>query len=240
MAAPDYEREGRLAAEIVDAIVIGDPVDLNDGNRDFLGILTETDDEAKGAVLILHGRGFHPAWPTVIQPLRTELPDEGWATLSIQLPVLGKEAKYYDYVPIFPDAHGRISAAIENLREAGYKKVVVLAHSCGAHMAMSYVRKYGAKDFDAYIGVGMGATDYKQPMAEPFPLPQIKAPMLDIFGSNDYPAVLRMAAERKTMLIEAGNDKSRQEVVLGADHYYTKEADVQALKEQILAWLNSL
>jgi vancomycin permeability regulator SanA len=28
------------------------------------------------------------------------------------MPVLGKEAKYYDYVPIFPYSHERIDAAI--------------------------------------------------------------------------------------------------------------------------------
>lgn len=241
LAKPDLEREKRLSSEIVDSIVIGDAVDLEANGNTFLGILTEAEtDEAKGAVIILHGRGFHPAWPAVIQPLRTQLPEQGWATLSIQMPVLGKEAKYYDYVPIFPNAHARIDAAIANLREEGYKKIIVLAHSCGAHMAMDYVSKNGDKNFDAYIGVGMGATDYKQPMKQPFPLPAMKVPLLDIYGENDFPAVLRMAADRKAMLKKAGNAKSTQHMIKDADHYFGKPAHVEALVPAVVDWLNTL
>lgn len=240
-SAPDYEREQRLADEIVDGIVIGDAVDLNDGTRDFLGILTEADGEkARGAVLIMHGRGFHPAWPDVIQPLRTTLPESDWATLSIQMPVIGKEAKYFDYVPLFPESYGRIQSAIKYLRDEGYEKVILLAHSCGAHMVMSYVNELGDKAFDAYISVGSGATDYKQPMMEDFPFAGMRVPVLDIYGSNDFPAVLRKAEERNQQIRQAGNVKSAQVVVEGADHYYKKSGDVEKLLEKILAWLDTL
>jgi acetyl esterase/lipase len=240
-AAPDYEREQRLTDEYIDGIVIGDAVDLNDGDRDFVGIFTEAETEKpSGAILILHGRGFTPAWPTVIQPLRTALPESGWATLSIQLPVLGKEAKYFDYVPFFPDANRRIESAIKYLRDEGFETVVVLAHSCGAHMAMSYINQHTDKTFDAYIGVGSGATDYKQPMMENFPFAEMRVPILDIYGSNDFPAVLRMAGERKQLIMKAGNSKSRQDIVEGADHYYNKPADIEKLTQQVLDWLGTL
>ncbi len=239
--APDYDRELRLRDEIVDAIVVGDPIDLNDGERDFLAVMTESDaDQLKGAVLILHGRGYHPVWPAVVQPLRERLPEEGWATLSLQMPVLGKEARYYDYVPVFPEARGRIAAGIRYLRDSGYGSVVILAHSCGTHMAMSYVRENGDGDFDAYIGVGMGATDYRQPMRRPLPLDRIGKPILDIYGSNDFPAVRRLALDRRSMLRKAGNDKSEQVMINGADHYYSMQRDVDALGDEILKWLESL
>ena len=238
---PDYEREQRLSDEYVDGIVVGDTVDLNDGERDFIGILTEAESEqAKGAILILHGRGFHPAWPTVIQPLRTSLPENGWATLSIQLPVLDKDAKYFDYVPLFPYAHSRIKPALKYLKEEGYERVVVLAHSCGGHMMMSYLNKYDDSEFDAYISVGSGATDYKQPMLEDFPFAKMKVPILDIYGSEDFPAVLRKAQERKNLIWQGGNRKSSQIVVSGADHYYTKPGNVEKLTEEISNWLENL
>jgi acetyl esterase/lipase len=238
---PDFEREQRLASEYVDAIVVGDAVELNDGERDFMGVMTEAEtDKPKGAVLIMHGRGYHPAWPTVIQPLRTMLPEQGWSTLSIQLPVLGKDAKYFDYLPIFSFAYPRIRAAIQYLREAGYERVIVLAHSCGAHMMMSYIHKNGDKEFDGYISVGSGATDYKQPMKEEFPFAGMKVPVLDIYGSNDFPAVLRMAGKRASLIKQGGNAKSAQVVVDGADHYYMKQADVEKLGAEIVKWLNTL
>lgn len=240
-AMPDFAREKRLAGEFVDTIVVGDLLQLNDGQRDFAAIMTGAEPQpSRGAVMILHGRGHHPAWPTVVQPLRTTLPDNGWGTLSLQLPVLGKDAKYYDYVPIFPAAHGRIAAGLRYLREAGYRRVVILAHSCGAHMAMSFVRTHGDNDFDAYIGIGMGATDYRQPMKRPLPLAQISKPVLDIYGANDFPAVLRLAPQRRAMIEQAGNASSRQVVIKAADHHYQQDGNTEALTGEILQWLQGL
>ena len=154
----DLEREQRLADEIVDAIFDGEPIDLprSDGNT-FLGIYTESEsDPVKGAVLILHGRGFHPDWATTVQPLRVGLIEHGWNTLSIQVPVLTKEAKYYDYVPVFPESYPRIETAIEYLKEQGNERIVLIAHSCGAHMAHFWFDDRGDKLIDAYVGLGMG------------------------------------------------------------------------------------
>jgi ribosomal protein L12E/L44/L45/RPP1/RPP2 len=40
----------------------------------------------KGALLIVHAEGEHPAWPNTTKPLHDTLPDYGWATLAISLP----------------------------------------------------------------------------------------------------------------------------------------------------------
>ena len=86
---PDYAREARLADEIVDVILDGDPVWLASGEREFLSIYTEAD-EPGTAVVILHGRGFHPDWSDTINPLRLGLVERGYSTLSLQMPVLEK------------------------------------------------------------------------------------------------------------------------------------------------------
>lgn len=41
----------------------------------------------QGGVLILHDLEQHGQWPVLIAPLREELPDYGWTTLAIELPV---------------------------------------------------------------------------------------------------------------------------------------------------------
>ena len=51
---PTMKREARLAEQIVDMILDGDPVWLEADQREFLGIYTEAD-ESRAAVLILHG-----------------------------------------------------------------------------------------------------------------------------------------------------------------------------------------
>lgn len=238
--SPDIDREQRMAEQIVDAILDGEPLQLNDGENDFLGIMTEAG-EAKGSVLILHGRGFHPDWAAVVQPLRVGLVEQGWNTLSIQMPVLDKSAKYFDYVDIFPNAGPRIEAALAHLRETYGGRIVIVAHSCGSHMAQHWILKKGDKvldQFDAYIGIGMGATDYQQPMVEPFALDRMKMPVLDVYADGDYPAVLRMARERSDMIWRGANPLSRQEVVASAGHYFEDRGG--ELTATVADWLETL
>ncbi len=234
----DLEREKRMAAEIEDVILDGEPIYLKAGAHEFLSIDTLPYGASKGAVILLHGRGYHPNWQDVIYPLRTGLAEVGWRTLSVQMPVLKKDAKYYDYVPLFPQSFPRIEAAIEHLKNAGVNNIVLLAHSCGAHMAMSWLREKGDSSIQAYIGVGMGATDYKQSMQEPFALDQLKVPVLDIYGAEDFPAVIRLAPSRISMMQKAAHPLSVQKVVPGANHYFTDKGE--SLVEVVEEWLEKL
>ncbi|MCP3688014.1 MAG: DUF3530 family protein, partial [Gammaproteobacteria bacterium] len=186
--ASDWLRERRMAEEISDIIFDGEAVSLPGVEREFLGIYTEAEMSRK-AVLVIHGRGFHPDWADAIHPLRVGLVEYGWNTLSIQMPVLAKQARYYDYVEIFDEVMPRITSALEYLKENGNKHIAIVAHSCGVHMTMHYLKQQGDDNFTAYVGISMGATDYKQPMREPFPLDMITVPVLDIYGADDYPAV---------------------------------------------------
>jgi len=237
-AASDLERERRLAEQTVDAILDGEPVDLDSGTHTFLGIHMEAEQQPeKGAVIILHGRGMHPDWAQVANPLRTALPAAGWTTLSLQMPVLEKDAKYYDYEPLFEQAGPRIDAGIRFLQRAGSKRIILLAHSCSVHMSMAWIRQQGTGVLDAYIGIGMGATDYGQPIREPLPLDKIDIPLLNIRGSEDYPAVHRLAEDIGTM-IDSMHPASAQVIVEGADHYYNDYED--ELITAVSAWLESL
>ena len=241
--ASDLAREKRMADEIVDTILDGDAVFLKAGEHKFLTIYTEAD-ESEGIAIILHGRGFHPDWQDAINPLRVGLVEAGWSTLAVQMPVLEKQAKYYDYVPLFSEAADRIDIAIAYARKQmaaskQEKKLVLIAHSCGAHMAMSWFKeKKISVVVDAYVGIGMGATDYGQPMTEPFPLEKIKVPVLDVYAENDYPAVIKMADERRRLINEAANEKSAQVVVSEADHYYVDKGD--ELTMIVSRWLDGI
>jgi hypothetical protein len=235
----DLEREKRLAQEVEAGLFTGEAVTLSYPGGEFLAIDTvpQATDKKYGAI-ILHGRGFHPDWPDVIAPLRIFLPEHGWRTLSIQLPVLDKEAKYYDYVPIFPESYPRIESAISYLRKQGIEKIALIAHSCGVHMAMAWIREKGDSSIDAFIGIGMGATDYQQPMKQPFPLDKMKVPVLDIYGDQEYPAVLRDAPVRFAAIQKAGNPRSKQISVTGADHYFRNNT-APKLNEEVLVWLKN-
>ena len=96
LMASDLAREQRMSDEIIDAILDGNPEILKADGHEFLSIYTEADN-AKGAVIVMHGRGFHPDWVDVVQPLRVNLVESGWSTLALQMPALEKSATFYDY-----------------------------------------------------------------------------------------------------------------------------------------------
>ena len=238
-SASDLEREQRLIDEVEANLFSGDLIMLNAQGTDFAAVeMTSETDSTRGAVILLHGRGFHADWPENIGPLRVGLSEAGWHTLSLQMPVLEKAAKYFDYLPILEEGVPRINAALAYLSSQEISPVVLLAHSCSAHMAMAWMEEHADEGINAFIGIGMGATDYQQPMQRPFPFASLTVPILDLYGEYDYPAVHRMAPERLQLIKQAGNPASRQITAPGADHYFTGTSDL--LIEQVSAWLNSL
>jgi hypothetical protein len=237
--ASDLAREKRLSDQIIDSILDGEAVFLKTEQHKFLSIYMESEsDSPKGAAIILHGRGYHPNWKDVVYPLRTGLPDHGWHTLSLQMPVLEKTAKYFDYIPVFPESFPRIESAITFLESKGIKNIILIAHSCSVHMSMDWIRSRGGRGINAFIGIGMGATDYKQKIKTPFPLNKITIPILDIYGSDDYPAVINMATERFDLIQKAANPLSEQRVIFDANHYMTEHGD--ELLNEVSNWLKQI
>jgi hypothetical protein len=233
----DFERERRLGEEMVLNLFDGEAVTLNDGERDFLAAYIEAPDP-RGIVVLLHGRGFHPDWPEVVGPVRVLIAEAGWSTLSLQMPVLEPEAKYYDYVEIFPESDRRIDAGIRYAREQVDGPVVIFAHSCGAHMVMHWFDESSNGSIDGLVVAGMGATDYGQDLVEPFPLDQIHVPMLDVLGTREYERVLAMAPGRQQTLAGEGHPHSGQVFVKDADHYFKgKNAE---LARVVIEWLDQL
>ncbi len=105
-------------------------------------------------------------------------------------------------------------------------------------MAMQWVREQGDNDIAAYVGLGMGATDYGQFMHKPFPLDSMKVPVLDLYGEKEFPSVLKMAPERLAMLQKAGNPQSQQMVMPEADHYFHGQGE--ELTRRVASWLGQL
>lgn len=137
--ASDTEKEKRWAKQIVDSIMVGEAKWLKVGKTKILSIYTEnTTEKAIGGAIILHGSGVHPNWDQVVRPLRSQLPDYGWLTLSLQLPVLSNEAEYKDYIPLFKEVAPRIKAGVAALKAKGIKNIVIVAHSLGSSMAAHY------------------------------------------------------------------------------------------------------
>jgi alpha/beta superfamily hydrolase len=230
LQAQDYEREKRWSAEIVPGVVVGEAVWLDGpGGRKFLGLLAETRN-APAAILLVHGVGVHPDHG-VIGALRASLADAGYTTLSIQMPVQKADAGVNEYYPaVFPEAVERIRSAARWLEAKGVRRTVLLSHSMGSWMSNVYYESTPAAPFAGWVCMGLSG-GYGS-------MRNVRVPVLDVYGENDLPNVLR-ADWRRRMTVDsiAG---SRQVRIAAADHFYAgKEKELAAaidsfIREQVM------
>ena len=227
-AAQDYEREKRWAAEVESNLVVGDAVQLKlPSGREFLGIHVENR-TAKTAILLVHGIGVHPDHG-VIGILRIALSEAGYATLSIQMPVLASEAAPQEYFPaLFPDAAARIQAGADWLAANGYGRPILLSHSMGSWMSNVYFERSPNAPFTAWVCMGRSGEFGR--------FGNLKGPVLDVLGENDLTGVLRGDWRRRLVLNTIPG--SRQVVIAGADHFYTgREKELAAAIVAFIAGL---
>lgn len=236
-AAPDLAREKRIAEQITDAVFDGDVVYLADGPHEFMAIYTRTErSPARGAALILHGKGAHPDWVDVVQPLRTGLTEHGWETLSIQLPVAHEGASDAEWLTTVEPSLARIDAAIEFLQKRNMLNVVMVAHSFGNRAATRYIASKKEKSpIQALAAIGMSANPDDRQSGNLGALRNIKIPVYDLYGERDLDSVLGTAKERRLAAIDAANKNYRQYEMADADHFFVGQED--ALVATVRAWL---
>lgn len=204
----DYIREKKWADEVVPGVVVGDPVYLEQSNgHKFLTLYTPAKD-AKAAVLIVHGMGVNPDWG-LTGVLRSRLPDIGYSTLSIQMPVLASNAKGAAYSVTFPEAVQRLRLAVDFLKAKGYTNIALVTHSLGSRMSAVYMLNKPDVAIKTWVAIGMpDRVDYRK----------VSVPVLDLYGEHDLPDVLKSAAARKAVL--QGKPASMQQMVAHADHFF--------------------
>jgi predicted alpha/beta-hydrolase family hydrolase len=230
----DTAKEQRWVDQIVDQLVVGDAEFLEADGHDFLAILTEAD-APRGGVILVHGTGAHPDWPEVIHPLRTRLPEHGWTTLSIQLPLAPEGVDAAGLAALLDEGSRRLARAVAYLRERGIGAVTVVGHSRGAADVLYFVTHGDAAGVGGLVAVGMNAdVDVLPDALDPIRmLPALRVPALDLFGEADLPGIVASAAQRRA----AATGDYRQLQISGADHFFRGREE--ALVEAVNAWLTA-
>ncbi|MFK7860427.1 MAG: DUF3530 family protein [Granulosicoccus sp.] len=236
LQASDTDREQRWIDQTIDTIFEGEPVFLEAQGHRFFGIYTVSATASKKGMIVLHGTGFHPDWEQVVQPVRVRMTDHGWNTLSIQLPLLEKSAAYEDYVPLYPLVPARLNASIDYLHEQGADTVVIVAHSQGATMA-SYYLANSTHDIKALVAIGMSAQHVQPDINSAESLKSIDIPVLDIYGSRDFPTVLETAESRRKGAKH--NNQYTQTVVADAYHFFDNTNHENELLRIVAEWLDA-
>lgn len=163
---------------------------LGEGDNGFLGLrLQQRTATPQGAVLILHDQGHNPDWPDLLQQARNYLPDVGWNTLSIALPLVGGYAS---------DAEAtldRIALGLQRLNQEGQFNLVILGYGEGAYWAARYLSERLTPDQDIGFGLMMVNAKTIEPDL-PDLIGNLNIPILD-WVSEDSPAALRAADNRR-------------------------------------------
>ncbi|MBI5938712.1 MAG: DUF3530 family protein [Betaproteobacteria bacterium] len=219
-----YAREKKWADEILPAVLVGDPVYLELPNKHkFLGLYAEAA-KPKAAAIVVHGIGVHPDHG-LIGPLRQQLVDAGYTTLSLQMPILKVDAKPEDYPPTFDEAAQRLEKAAAFLQAKGHKKIALVSHSMGCRMSYRYLGSQADAPIAAWVAIGNSTLDDYS---------KLKLPVFDLYGQNDLPAVVKNAPKRAAWLKERAG--SMQQSVPGANHFF--EGLDAALIEAVRGYLD--
>ncbi|MGD8926720.1 MAG: DUF3530 family protein [Thioalkalispiraceae bacterium] len=234
----DRAKEKRWEEQIVPSLLVGEPVKLKANGVEFLGLYAENDsDKDLGGVIILHGMGVHPAWPDIIDPLRMALPEHGWHTLSLQMPILPNEVtEEKAYAPLFDEVPGRIQAGVDFLKAKGVTNIVIVGHSIGNVMAVYYMVKNPDPAVKAIAMVAAGPGYAKDPRTDILGnFSKIDVPVLDIYGSEDEQRISDNVKKRTQIARKQGYKNYTPVRVEGANHFFTNMQDV--LIQRVSGWL---
>ena len=234
----DRDWEQQITKKLADKAVATEVLWLEADGEKFLALYTgQSSQVAHGAVIILHAMGAHADWPQMISPIRMALPEQGWSTLSIQLPLIAPQNQIEDYGLTLQRASDRIDAAVRYLRDRKFLNIVVIGHSFGAASTLAYLKKVGKQKVQALVAIGLQDYAFVKPSINVLELiEKSPVPILDIYGSRDFKKVVDQAPDRRLAAKKGNNRNYTQFEIEGADHYFNKMEDV--LVKRIRGWLD--
>ena len=237
--AADLMREQRIAEQIEEGIVVGEALYLEAEGQEFLAIHTESNlPSVRGGAIILHGHGANPNWTDVVQPLRSRLPDAGWETLALQLPVPAVDAPDSAVQALIPESLPRIQAGVEFFRQREIPSLVLIGHSLGARMGAQYLAVSAPQELKAFVAVGISIPASGSGDTTLVALEKIKIPVFDIYGSRDIEPVLQTVEKRAAAARRGENQAYRQLEIEGADHFFSGMDD--ELTARVRAWITRI
>ena len=236
-AAPYSEYEDEITQILSQRVPEQEIVRLRTPGSEFITLYRKASlIHVRGAAIIIHPLGAHPDWPEVIAPMRTRLPDAGWATLSLQMPILPPGTPLSDYGGTITESSNRLTAAVRYLKEQQFINIIIIGYGFGAAVGAEFLATNPGHKVDAFIGISMQSHDFLNPRLRLLDdLEIIGIPMLDVYAGRDRDKVLRQIDDRRLAGKKNGRRVYDQIMIGGADHFY---AGVEkGMIDQVCAWL---
>lgn len=92
----------------------------------------------RGGIVLLHGRDSNQDAADLIRPLRLGLPEHGWSTLSLAMPIAVSDNPQ-GHADLVPEAIARLQSSIDFLKEKKIGTIALLAHDTGTWTVLRYL-----------------------------------------------------------------------------------------------------
>jgi hypothetical protein len=234
VTAADRAAENRLTSSLLQAKHIdGEVLEIGDPAAPVVGIFRrQILPEARGGAVLLHDSHSNADDTEIVRPLRLGLPDNGWSTLSLQLPI----AYSGDRRP--PDAQQRqeitrrLALGIDHFKTEAVNNIVVITVGDSAGAAIEALTAQSEKTLRALLLIGStaGLNAEDETLKS---LTQLKIPVVDVVAQFDR-STLEAAQRRRDLARETGQPY-RQIVITAARPGYP--ATTGLLLSRISAWL---
>ncbi len=242
--AANPAREQVVASELIERIGEQEVVWLQSNGSDFLALSAKTPaTKERGGVILLHDIDAHPDWPEIISPLRNGLPEKGWSTLSIQLPLRSRDVELNarNQQKIIDQAQARITAAVEYFTHAGIYNIAFIGHGLGAAAISRFLSNdlplHHAVYIKAFIAIRFRAHEQLPRAYSPRALLQssVPLPIFELLGTRESPTVQQQAEQRKTVATQTQHPHFRQTILNSANNNFWR-ADALLLS-RVSGWL---
>lgn len=241
--AADAYRERMIARHLAVPLTSSESLWLDSGQGKFPGIYTDFPAGSRlGGIILLHDLEANPDWPAVISPLRRSLPDKGWPTLSIQLPLLtpGVPPDTRALQEIHDEGMGRVKAAIDYFISRGIYNISLIGHGMGATVISAYLAGQLPENHAIYIKSFVAISPR---LSEGLPqryqlehlLRQAKLPVLDVVSSQESPPDSAHTRSRRAAAQTAKNTGYRQLALPWPDNDFAGAEPL--LFSRVHAWL---
>jgi pimeloyl-ACP methyl ester carboxylesterase len=215
LASASLLASGVLAAESPNATpakptgFIGESVTLQQEGKAFSGLYADVTINTKKAArrratLLVPDLGAPADAREIIEPLRTQLPRAGWATLSLELPALTPGSPRSAYGSTIAEAVKRVQTGVEFLASKGAESIIVIGHGIGAVVVVKYLSATPDPKVAGFAAVGLHlAADIEPPVDLLADLATLGVPMLDLYGGRDIDSVRASAEARRAVFLKA-------------------------------------
>lgn len=203
--------------------------------------------QQKGGLILLHDRGHNPDWPGLMRPLRIGLARAGWESLAVQMPMSAVDAPAALLDRDRKEALARIAAAVNWFKGHKVFNLPLIGHGLGAAYALAYLESVQAPSGQlvaapvtepriaalVLIGILLPAPLRTGLLAG---METLETPILDLYGSRDYAAVLAQAGVRLEAGRQARNSHYQQfRFPLAGHDFDTLQAP---LVQRLRGWLD--